>query len=188
MATNLRIDGDRLWQSLIAMAKIGATEKGGNCRLALSDLDRDGRALFIGWATDAGCTIGVDTMGNIFARRSGRNNALPPVLTGSHLDTQPTGGRFDGVYGVLAGLEIIRSLNDAGFETEAPVEVVVWTNEEGSRFPPPRIGSGMFAGGFDLEYGLNRPDLEGKTNGQELARLGLAGDLVCGGHAGGAHF
>src|SRR5260221_8522765 len=103
MATNLKIDGDRLWQSLMEMARIGATEKGGNCRLALSDLDRDGRNLFIGWAKAAGCTIGVDAMGNIFARRPGRNNALPPVMTGSHLDTQPTGGRFDRVFGVPAG-------------------------------------------------------------------------------------
>ena len=188
MATNLKIDADRLWQSLMEMAKIGATEKGGNCRLALSDLDRDGRNLFIGWAKAAGCTIGVDAMGNIFARRPGRNNALPPVLTGSHLDTQPTGGRFDGVFGVLAGLEVIRSLNDAGFETEAPVEVVVWTNEEGSRFPPPMIGSGVFAGVFDLEYGLNRPDLEGKTIGAELQRIGFAGDQACGGRPVGAYF
>src|SRR5271156_1776783 len=117
MATNLKIDGDRLWQSLMEMAKIGATEKGGNCRLALTDLDSHGRALFIGWAKAAGCTIGVDRMGNIFARRPGRNDALPPVLTGSHLDPQPPGGRFDGVYGLLAGLEVVRSLNDAGFET-----------------------------------------------------------------------
>ena len=188
MATNLKIDGDRLWQSLMAMAKIGATEKGGNCRLALTDLDRAGRDLFIGWAKAAGCTIGVDQMGNIFARRPGRNDALPPVLTGSHLDTQPTGGRFDGVYGVLAGLEVVRSLNDAGFETEAPVEVVVWTNEEGSRFPPPMIGSGVFAGVFDLEYGLNRPDLEGKTIGAELQRIGFAGDQPCGGRTVGGYF
>jgi N-carbamoyl-L-amino-acid hydrolase len=188
MTTNLKIDGDRLWQSLMAMAKIGATEKGGNCRLALTDLDSQGRALFIGWAKAAGCTIGVDRMGNIFARRSGRNDALPPVLTGSHLDTQPTGGRFDGVYGVLAGLEVVRSLNDAGFETEAPVEIVVWTNEEGSRFPPPMIGSGVFAGVFDLEYGLNRPDLDGRTIGAELARIGYAGDLPCGGRKVGGYF
>src|SRR3954451_19310437 len=133
MATNLKIDGDRLWQSLMEMAKIGATEKGGNCRLALSDLDKQGRELFIAWAKTPGCAIGVDQMGNIFARRPGRNDALPPIVTGSHLDTQPTGGRFDGVFGVLAGLEVVRALNDANFETEAPVEVVVWTNEEGSR-------------------------------------------------------
>jgi N-carbamoyl-L-amino-acid hydrolase len=188
MATNLKIDGDRLWQSLMDMARIGATERGGNCRLALSDLDREGRQLFIGWATAAGCTIGIDRMGNIFARRAGRNDALPPVLLGSHLDTQPTGGRFDGVYGVLAGLEVVRSLNDAGFETEAPIEVVVWTNEEGSRFPPPMIGSGVFAGVFDLAYGLGRPDLEGKTIGAELARIGFAGDVPCGGRQIGAYF
>jgi N-carbamoyl-L-amino-acid hydrolase len=188
MATNLKIDGDRLWQSLMEMAKIGATEKGGNCRLALSDLDKQGRELFIAWAKAAGCSIGVDTMGNIFARRPGRNDALPPIVTGSHLDTQPTGGRFDGVFGVLAGLEVVRALNDAGFETEAPVEVVVWTNEEGSRFPPPMIGSGVFAGVFDLAYGLNRPDLEGKTIGAELQRIGFAGDLPCGGRKVGAYF
>src|SRR5258706_1808152 len=135
MATNLKIDGERLWQSLMAMAKIGATEKGGNCRLALTDLDKQGRELFIGWAKDAGCTIGVDRMGNVFARRPGRNNALPPVLTGSHLDTQPTGGRVDGVFGVLAGLEVGRGLNESGVETEAAVQVVVLDNHEGLRFP-----------------------------------------------------
>ena len=188
MATNLKIDGDRLWRSLMEMARIGATEKGGNCRLALTDLDREGRELFIGWAKAAGCTIGVDKMGNIFARRAGRNDALPPVLTGSHLDTQPTGGRFDGVFGVLAGLEVVRSLNDAGFETEAPIEVVVWTNEEGSRFPPPMIGSGVFAGVFDLADGLGRHDLDGKTIGEELARIGFAGDLPCGGRPVGGYF
>jgi N-carbamoyl-L-amino-acid hydrolase len=188
MATNLKIDGDRLWQSLMEMARIGATEKGGNSRLALTDLDKQGRELFIAWAQQAGCAIGVDRMGNIFARRPGRNDALAPVVTGSHLDTQPTGGRFDGVFGVLAGLEVVRALNDAKFETEAPIEVVVWTNEEGSRFPPPMIGSGVFAGVFDLDYGLNRPDLEGKTIGAELERIGFAGDLPCGGRKVGAYF
>src|SRR6266849_7865012 len=120
---NLRIDQERLWQSLMAMAKIGATEKGGSKRLALSDLDRAGRDLFVRWRREAGCTVSVDRMGNIFARRPGRRSELAPVVTGSHLDTQPTGGRFDGVYGVLAGLEVIRTLNDSGYETDAPVEV-----------------------------------------------------------------
>src|SRR6185437_7683419 len=128
---NLRVNGERLWQSLMEMAKIGATDKGGVCRLALTDLDRQGRDLFVRWCKEAGCTVSVDRMGNIFARRPGRDNALPPVGTGSHLDSQPTGGRFDGVYGVLAGLEVIRTLNDLNYETAAPVEVVVWTNEEG---------------------------------------------------------
>ncbi len=172
---NLKINGPRLWDSLMEMAKIGATPKGGVCRLALTDLDRQGRDLFVQWCKDAGCTIRVDRMGNIFARREGKNPALPPVMTGSHLDSQPTGGRFDGVYGVLAGLEVIRTLNDLGYETEAPVEVAVWTNEEGSRFAPAMVASGVFAGVFDVDYGLTRKDQDGKTMGEELARIGYAG-------------
>jgi len=178
---NLRIDGQRLWDSLMEMAKIGATEKGGCKRLALTDLDRDSRDLFVKWCKDAGCTIRVDKMGNIFARRAGRNNDLPPVMTGSHLDTQPTGGRFDGVYGVLSGLEIIRSLNDLGFETEHPIEAAVWTNEEGSRFAPAMVASGVFAGVYDLEYGLTRADEDGRTMGEELQRIGYAGEDEVGG-------
>ncbi|HLW29114.1 MAG TPA: Zn-dependent hydrolase [Kiloniellales bacterium] len=177
---NLRINGERLWDSLMEMAKVGATDKGGNCRLALTDLDREGRDLFVRWCEEAGCTIRIDKMGNIFARREGRNEALPPVMTGSHLDTQPTGGRFDGVYGVLAGLEVVRSLNDLNYETEHPIEVVVWTNEEGSRFPPAMVSSGVFAGVFDLEYGLSRQDSEGRTIGEELERIGYAGEEVVG--------
>lgn len=172
---NLKTDGERLWGALAEMAKIGATEKGGCCRLALTDLDKEGRDLFIGWCKDAGCTIKVDKMGNIFARRPGRDNSLAPVITGSHLDTQPTGGRFDGVFGVLAGLEVVRSLNDLGYETERPVEVAVWTNEEGSRFPPAMVASGVFSGEFSLEYGLSRADEDGKTMGEELERIGYAG-------------
>ncbi|MFD2261969.1 Zn-dependent hydrolase [Lacibacterium aquatile] len=170
------------------MAQIGATEKGGVCRLALTDLDRDGRDLFIKWCKDAGCTITVDQMGNIFARRPGKNNDLPPIMTGSHLDTQPTGGKFDGVYGVLAGVEVLRTLNDYGVETEAPVEVAVWTNEEGSRFAPAMVASGVFAGVFDLAYGLSRADLDGKTMGQELTRIGYAGSEPVGQHPVGAYF
>lgn len=172
---NLKINGERLWDSLMEMAKIGATPKGGVCRLALTDLDKQGRDLFIQWCKDAGCTIRVDKMGNIFARREGRNPSLPPIVTGSHLDSQPTGGRFDGVYGVLAGLEVVRTLNDLNYETEAPVEVAVWTNEEGSRFAPAMVSSGVFAGVFDLDYGLSRKDQDGKTMGEELARIGYAG-------------
>ncbi len=174
--TNLRIDGQRLWDSLMEMAKIGATPKGGCCRLALTDLDKESRDLFSQWCEEAGCTIKVDKMGNIFARRAGRNNDLAPVLIGSHIDTQPTGGKFDGVYGVLAGLEVIRSLNDAGYETERPVEATVWTNEEGSRFPPAMVASGVFAGVFELDYGLTRADKDGKTMGEELERIGYAGN------------
>lgn len=174
--SNLRINGDRLWESLMEMAKIGATEKGGNCRLALTDLDKDGRDLFVRWCKEAGCSIRVDKMGNIYARRAGRNDSLAPVMTGSHLDTQPTGGRFDGVLGVLAGLEVVRTLNDLNYETERPVEVLVWTNEEGSRFAPAMVSSGVFAGAYDLEFGLSRKDQEGKTMGEELQRIGYAGE------------
>ncbi|MDE0717040.1 MAG: M20/M25/M40 family metallo-hydrolase, partial [Rhodospirillaceae bacterium] len=155
---NLTIDGDRLWDSLMELAQIGATEKGGVCRLALTDLDREGRDLFIRWCEAAGCTVRVDRVGNIFARRPGKDDARPPVMTGSHLDSQPTGGRFDGAYGVLAGLEVVRTLNDLEIETDAPVEVVAWTNEEGSRFSPPMMGSGAFAGVFPEEEVLARPD------------------------------
>ncbi|HXP76406.1 MAG TPA: Zn-dependent hydrolase [Stellaceae bacterium] len=186
---NLGINGDRLWQSLMEMAKIGATEKGGVCRLALSDLDKAGRELFIRWCEQAGCTVSVDRMGNIFARRAGRNPKLAPVLAGSHLDTQPTGGRFDGVYGVLAGLEVIRTLNDLDYQTEAPVEVVCWTNEEGSRFSPPMVGSGVFAGVFDLAYGLERPDnVSGVKLGAELERIGFSGPAPMGGREVAAYF
>ena len=186
---NLGINGDRLWQSLMEMAKIGATEKGGVCRLALSDLDKAGRQLFIRWCEQAGCTVSVDRMGNIFARRPGRNPKLAPVLAGSHLDTQPTGGRFDGVYGVLAGLEVIRTLNDLDYATEAPIEVVCWTNEEGSRFSPPMVGSGVFAGVFDLAYALERPDnVTGVKLGAELERIGFAGPGPVGGREVAAYF
>ena len=165
--TNLAINGQRLWDSLMEMAKIGATEKGGCCRLALTDLDKESRDLFSRWCSDAGCTIKIDKMGNIFARRAGRDDDLAPVMTGSHLDTQPTGGRFDGVFGVLSGLEVLRTLNDLGIETERPIEVAVWTNEEGSRFAPAMVASGVFAGVFDLDYGLSRADQDGKTSGLE---------------------
>ena len=173
---NLSIDGDRLWNSIMEIAKIGPTEKGGSRRLALTDLDREARDVFVAWCKDAGCTISVDQMGNIFARRPGTDPDAAAVMTGSHLDTQPTGGRFDGVYGVLAGLEVIRTLNDLGTETERPIDVVVWTNEEGSRFAPSMIASGVYAGQFTLEHGLSRPDPDGLTIGEELQRIGYAGD------------
>jgi N-carbamoyl-L-amino-acid hydrolase len=176
----LAIDGARLWDSLMEMAKIGATPKGGVCRLALTDLDRQGRDLFVRWAKEAGCTIGVDRMGNVYARRAGRDDSLAPVMTGSHADSQPTGGKFDGIYGVLGGLEVIRTLNDHGIQTDRPIEVVIWTNEEGSRFAPAMVASGVFAGVFPLEYGLSRTDIDGKAMGEELARIGYAGDLPVG--------
>jgi N-carbamoyl-L-amino-acid hydrolase len=185
---NLRVDGDRLWQSLMELARIGATAKGGVCRLALTDVDRAGRDLFVRWCEAAGCTVSVDRMGNVFARRPGRDPALPPIVTGSHLDSQPTGGKFDGAYGVLAGLEVVRTLNDAGLETNAPVEVVCWTNEEGSRFAPAMIGSGAFAGVFELDYAETRADPDGKTMGEELKRIGYAGPEPVGGRPVGAYF
>src|SRR6266567_3424246 len=173
---NLTVNGERLWASLMELAQIGATEKGGVCRLAASDLDAEARRLFIRWCEEAGCSVTIDHIGNIFARRSGRNPALTPVMAGSHLDTQPTGGRFDGAYGVMAGLEVVRTLNDLGYETEAPLEIVAWTNEEGSRFSPAMVGSGVFAGVFDLAYGLARPDnVSGVALGAELERIGFAG-------------
>ncbi len=188
MTDNLQIDGARLWDSLIRMAKIGATEKGGCCRLALTDLDREARDLFVQWCEEAGCTVTIDRVGNIFARRPGKDDSLAPVMTGSHLDTQPTGGKFDGAYGVMAGLEVIRALNDMGYETARPVEVVAWTNEEGSRFAPAMTASGVFAGVFELDYALGLEDLEGKTFGDELARIGYAGEAEVGGREVGAFF
>lgn len=181
MATNLKINGDRLWDSLMEMAKIGATEKGGVCRLALTDLDKQARDLFVEWCREAGCSIRIDKMGNVFARRPGKDNGLAPVMTGSHIDSQPTGGRFDGVYGVLCGLEVIRTLNDLKYETLRPVEAAIWTNEEGSRFAPAMVASGVFAGVFDLDYGLTRADQDGKTMGEELKRIGYFGDDEVGG-------
>ncbi|RQS11895.1 Zn-dependent hydrolase [Burkholderia sp. Bp9002] len=177
-----RVDGERLWASLERMAQIGATPKGGVCRLALTDLDRESRDLFVQWARDAGCTVRVDRMGNVFARRAGRDPGAAPVMTGSHADSQPTGGRYDGIYGVLGGLEVVRALNDAGVETERPIDVVIWTNEEGSRFAPAMVSAGVFAGVYTLDYGLSRTDTAGKTIGDELARIGYAGSEPVGGH------
>jgi N-carbamoyl-L-amino-acid hydrolase len=173
--TQLRINGDRLWSSLMELAKLGATEKGGVCRIALTDLDRQGRDLFTRWAREAGCEVRVDRIGNIFARRAGRDDTRPPVVTGSHIDTQPTGGKFDGNYGVLAGLEVIRSLNDAKVVTEAPLEIAVWTNEEGSRFVPVMMGSGVFADAFTLEHALAQRDNDGISVAEALASIGYAG-------------
>ena len=159
----------------MGLAAIGATPKGGVCRIALTDLDRKGRDFFVNQARQAGCSIRVDAVGNIFARRAGQHNDRPVVMTGSHIDTQPTGGKFDGNYGVLAGLEVIHTLNDAGIVTHAPLEVAVWTNEEGSRFVPVMMGSGAFAGEFTTDYVLGQTDKEGVTVGQALANIGYAG-------------
>ncbi|MBT9458326.1 MAG: Zn-dependent hydrolase [Burkholderiaceae bacterium] len=184
----LRINGDRLWVALMELAQIGATKKGGVCRLALTDLDRQGRDLVLGWAREAGMTVTIDKIGNGFMRRAGRNNALPPVMTGSHIDTQPTGGKFDGNYGVLAGLEVVRTLNDHGIETEAPIEVAFWTNEEGSRFVPVMMGSGVFAKAFTLEKAYAAKDTEGLTVQAELERIGYIGSEEPGAHPIGSYF
>src|SRR3984957_20968225 len=153
---NLTVNGERLWASLMELAQIGATAKGGVCRLAASDLDAEGRRLFIRWCEEAGCAVTIDRIGNIFARRPGRDPALPPVVTGSPLDTQPTGGKFDGAYGVMAGLEVIESLNDRGLATLHPIELSVWCNEDGSRFPMAMMGSAVWSGRLPLgtAYGL----------------------------------
>ncbi|GAB2816350.1 Zn-dependent hydrolase [Comamonas piscis] len=186
--SQLRINGDRLWASLMELAQIGATAKGGVCRLALTDLDRQGRDLVTRWATEAGMTVTIDKIGNGFMRRPGRNNSLPPIMTGSHIDTQPTGGKFDGNYGVLAGIEVVRTLNDHGIETEAPIEVAFWTNEEGSRFVPVMMGSGVFAKAFSLEHAYAAKDTEGKSVKDELERIGYIGPQEPGDHPIGYYF
>ena len=186
--STLRINGERLWASLMELAQIGATPKGGVCRLTLTDLDKQGRDLVLRWAREAGMSITIDKIGNGFMRRAGRNNSLPPIMTGSHIDTQPTGGKFDGNYGVLAGIEVVRTLNDLGIETEAPIEVAFWTNEEGSRFVPVMMGSGVFAKAFTLEHAYAATDTEGKTVQGELARIGYIGEQEPGDHPIGAFF
>ena len=186
--SQLRINGDRLWASLMELAQIGATAKGGVCRLALTDLDRQGRDLVTRWAQEAGMTVTIDKIGNGFMRRPGRNNSLPPIMTGSHIDTQPTGGKFDGNYGVLAGIEVVRTLNDHGIETEAPIEVAFWTNEEGSRFVPVMMGSGVFAKAFSLEHAYAAKDTDGKSVKDELARIGYIGPQEPGDHPIGYYF
>ncbi|MGH8676909.1 MAG: Zn-dependent hydrolase [Burkholderiales bacterium] len=170
------------------LAKIGATAKGGVCRLALTDLDRQARDLFTSWCTEAGCTVTVDGIGNIFARRPGSSNQLPPIIAGSHIDTQPSGGKFDGNFGVLAGLEVVRSLNDHGIRTKAPIEVAVWTNEEGSRYTPVMMGSGVFVGAITLESTLQRTDLDGVTVGEALTKIGYSGSAPVGNRPVGAYF
>jgi N-carbamoyl-L-amino-acid hydrolase len=185
---DLRINGTRLWNALMELAQIGATDKGGVKRLALTDLDRQGRDLVVQWAKAEGLAVTVDQIGNVFMRREGANPNLPPVVTGSHIDTQPTGGKFDGNYGVLAGLEVVRTLNERGIRTEAPIEVAFWTNEEGSRFVPVMMGSGVFCGAFTLETAYAARDVDGKSVGEELERIGYRGLQTPGDHPIGAYF
>jgi N-carbamoyl-L-amino-acid hydrolase len=176
LESNLRINADRLWDSIMEMAKIGPGVAGGNNRQTLTDADGEGRHLFKRWCDEAGLTMGVDKMGTMFARREGTDPDALPVYVGSHLDTQPTGGKYDGVLGVLSGLELVRSLNDLGIRTKHPIVVTNWTNEEGARFAPAMLASGVFAGVHTLDYAYARKDLEGKTFGDELKRIGWLGD------------
>lgn len=184
----LEINSTRLWQSLMDLARIGATDKGGNCRLALTELDGQGRDLVVGWMKEAGLEITIDQVGNIFGRRPGRNPGLPPVATGSHIDTQPTGGKFDGCFGVMAGLEVMRTLQDHGIETEAPLELIIWTNEEGTRFVPVMMGSGVFCKIFPLETALSAVDVNGKSVRNELANIGYNGQAPVPDHELGSYF
>ena len=177
---NLQIDGQRLWDTLMHTAQIGATPKGGICRLTLTDLDRQVRDWFKAQCEALGCAVAVDEVGTMFARRPGKNPNLPPIAIGSHLDTQPTGGKFDGVLGVLGALEAMRTLHETGYETNAPIEIVNWTNEEGARFAPAMLASGVFAGVFSPDYAYARADRDGKTFGDELQRIGYKGDEKAG--------
>ena len=177
---NLRINGDRLWDSIMEMARIGPGVAGGNNRQTLTDSDREGRELFKRWCDAAGLSMGVDQMGTMFMRREGTDPGALPVYVGSHLDTQPTGGKYDGVLGVLSGLEVVRTMNDLGIRTRHPVVVTNWTNEEGARFAPAMLASGVFAGVHTLDYAYGREDLEGKSFGDELKRIGWVGDEAVG--------
>ena len=176
MRNNLHVDSDRLWDSIMDMAKIGPGIAGGNNRQTLTDEDAEGRALFKSWCDEAGLTMGVDKMGTMFMTRAGTDPDALPVYVGSHLDTQPTGGKYDGVLGVLAALELVRTLNDADIKTKHPIVVTNWANEEGARFSPPMLSSGVFAGVNTLDYAYGRQDLEGKTYGEELERIGWVGE------------
>ena len=172
---NMRIDGDRLWDSLMEMAKIGPGIAGGNNRQTLTDEDSEGRHLFQRWCEAVGCSMGVDEIGNMFARREGTDPDALPVYVGSHLDTQPSGGKYDGVLGVLGGLEILRTLNDLGIQTKHPIVVTNWTNEEGTRYAPAMLASGVFIGKHDLGWAYDRVDANGKRFGDELERIGWKG-------------
>ena len=176
LGKNLRVNADRLWDSLMEMAKIGPGVAGGNNRQTLTDKDAEGRALFQKWCEDAGCSMGLDSMGNMFAMRAGTEPDLLPVYVGSHLDTQPTGGKYDGVLGVLSGLELVRTLNDLDIKTRHPIVVTNWTNEEGTRYAPPMLSSGVFAGIHSEEWAKDRVDINGKRFGDELKRICWEGD------------
>lgn len=187
-APAVAVDGKRFWQTVERSAGIGVGRPGGLARVALGDADREMRDLFVRWCKEAGCAVTVDRVGNIFARRRGAEDALAPVVVGSHLDTQVNGGRYDGIVGVLAGLELVRALNDSGARARRPIEVVSWTNEEGARFSPPMLASGAFAGAYAVDWVLERRDDEGRRLGDELERIGYAGPAPVGGRAFDAYF
>ncbi|MGA1219106.1 MAG: Zn-dependent hydrolase [Ilumatobacteraceae bacterium] len=178
----IQIDGERLWTTMHTLAEIGATEAGGVARVALTDVDKAGRDQFIDWVTALGCSVQIDRIGNLFARYEGTDPARPPVVIGSHLDSQPTGGKYDGAYGVMVGLEVIRALHDNEVRLDAAVEVVSWTNEEGARFPPAMLGSGVFSGDISLEAGLGSTSMQGDVLGEELLRIGYSGPQLPGDH------
>jgi N-carbamoyl-L-amino-acid hydrolase len=177
----LECNQERLWDDHMALAVFGATPKGGMGRLALTDDDKKARDLFVKWSKEAGCEVRVDAVGNIFARRAGTDPDAAPVMTGSHLDTQPLGGRFDGILGVLAGLEIVRTLNEANIRHKRPIDVVCWTDEEGSRFGAGCVGSNAFVGRRSVEDTLKMVDADGNSVGDELKRIGYAGPEPVGG-------
>ena len=176
LAGNLKINGDRLWKSIMEIAKIGPGVAGGNNRQTLTDEDAEARDLFKKWCTDSNLSMGIDKMGNMFARREGTDPNALPVYVGSHLDTQPTGGKYDGILGVLGGLELIRSLDDMGIKTKHPIVIVNFTNEEGTRFAPPMMASGVFAGVHTLDWAYAKEDASGKKFGDELKRIGWIGE------------
>ena len=188
MIPNLQINPHRLWDSLMDTARIGGTPKGGVSRLTLTDTDRQVRDWLKGECERLGCTVTVDEVGNMFAVRPGRRADLPPIAIGSHLDTQPTGGKFDGILGVLGGLEVLKTLQDSGYETNAPLMLVNWTNEEGSRFAPAMLGSGVYAGVFDRAYADSREDRQGVTFGEAIEAIGYRGAAKAGSVTFGAMF
>jgi len=179
MFSNIKINENRLWDSLNEMALIGATEKGGVNRQTLTDLDKESRDLFVKWCNEENLLVTIDQIGNIFARREGKNNNLPPIMSGSHLDTQPTGGKYDGALGVLTALEVVRTLNENNYITESPIEIAMWTNEEGCRFPPSMTGSAVFSGQYGLNEALSIKDPGGLELGNELKRIKYDGPSPC---------
>ena len=176
---DLRVDGKRLQNALEDMAKIGATPGGGVQRLTLTDEDKQARDLFVKWLKEIDCEVTVDEMGNIFGRRAGKNNDLAPVMSGSHIDSQPKGGRFDGILGVMGPLEVLRTLHENNIETERPMVIVDWTNEEGSRFAPAMVASGVWAGALERDWVYDRTDINGKRFEDELIRIGYKGTEAC---------